>query len=484
MMEKWRIKQQLIIGFIIIIAGSILLSIATIGAFLYWLQKSGEQFIHAANYYEKKIPMIQEYAIQKGERLLDKEEQKDLEKLIPREGITYQVIDSKGERQYGTYTRQVISKNNPLAKNLNMNLHVEDIDKNTTYYTPLLSDDGELKGALGLNYTLDVSYANGWVALLVAVVFGSPFVYVSLLSYIVSHRIGKRLSRPLRELVDASKRIEVRDLDFHIEYKGKNEIGELVTSFENMRAALADSLTRQWELEEERREYVRAISHDLKTPLTIVQGHTEGLQSGLWKNEELLQRYLQTIERNTNRMAKLLGEFDTVNELESFSFQLFVSEVHVESFFHKKIEEYEYVARKKEIEWDVMFEQVEDIKTLVFDRERMSQVMDNIVMNAVRFTPEEGKMLLKVYIQHDELQFHVYDSGPGFQSGDVKKVFQRFYQEDQSRSSSKKHSGLGLYIAKKIVEKHGGNIFAENSAVCGGAHVWFRIPRDMNKKRL
>ncbi|KEK25272.1 ATPase [Bacillus gaemokensis] len=475
-MERLRIKQQLIVGFITIIVGSILLSIATLGAFVYWWQKSGDQLMQPANYYEKKIPMIQEYATKKGERLLDKEEQKDLEKLIPREGITYQVIDSKGERKYGTYKRQVISKNNPLPKNLNMSLHVEDIDKNTTYYTPLMSDDGELKGALGLNYTLKVSYANRWIVFIIVFVMGSPFIYVSLLSYVVSHRIGKRLSRPIKELVDASKRIKARDLNFHIEYKGKNEIGELVASFENMRAALADSLSRQWELEEERREYVRAISHDLKTPLTIVQGHTEGLQSGLWKNEELLQRYLQTIERNTNRMVKLLGEFNTVNELESFSFQLLLSEVNMESFFRKKIEEYECVAKKKEIEWNVMFENEDDIKTLVFDQERMSQVMDNMVMNGVRFTPEKGRMLVKVCIQHDELQFHVYDSGPGFQSGDVQKVFQRFYQEDKSRSSSKGHSGLGLYIAKTIVGKHGGNIFAENSSVCGGAHVWFRIP--------
>ncbi|OOG92979.1 hypothetical protein BTH41_04477 [Bacillus mycoides] len=476
MLEKLSIKKQLIVGFITIIAGSILLSLATLGAFVYWWQKSGEQLMHPANYYEKKIPMIQEYAGKKGERLLDKEEQQELEKLIPREGITYQVIDVKGNKQYGTYTRRVISQNNPLANNLNISLHVEGIDKNTTYYTPLLNADGELKGALGLNYTLDVSYANGWIALFVIFVLGSPFVYVSLLSYIVSHRIGKRLSRPMKELVDASKRIEARDLDFRLEYRAKNEIGELVMSFENMRAALADSLSRQWELEEERREYVRAISHDLKTPLTIVQGHTEGLQSGLWKNEELLERYLHTIERNTNRMAKLLGEFNTVNQLESFSFQLLLNEVNLQSFFSKKIEEYEYIAKKKEIEWDVMFENDDAIYSLVFDQERISQVMDNIVMNGVRFTPEEGKILVKVSVQHDGFQFHVYDSGTGFQPGDVQKVFRRFYQEDKSRSSSKEHSGLGLYIAKSIVEKHGGNIFAENSSVCGGAHVWFRIP--------
>ncbi|WP_410981375.1 sensor histidine kinase [Bacillus pacificus] len=102
--------------------------------------------------------------------------------------------------------------------------------------------------------------------------------------------------------------------------------------------------------------------------------------------------------------------------------------------------------------------------------------MDNIVMNAVRFTPVSGKMLLKVCAWHDAIEFHVYDSGPGFQEGDLKKVLQRFYQGDQSRSGSKEHFGLGLYIAKTIVEKHGGKTQVENSEVRGGAHVSFRIP--------
>lgn len=107
--------------------------------------------------------------------------------------------------------------------------------------------------------------------------------------------------------------------------------------------------------------------------------------------------------------------------------------------------------------------------------------MDNIVMNAVRFTPVSGKMLVKVCAWHDTIEFHVYDSGPGFQEGDLKKVLQRFYQGDQSRSGSKEHFGLGLYIAKTIVEKHGGTIQVENSKVRRGAHVSFRIPSGVCK---
>ncbi|WP_242143984.1 MULTISPECIES: cell wall metabolism sensor histidine kinase WalK [unclassified Bacillus cereus group] len=473
MIEQLRIKKQLVVGFLIILIGSLLLTILTAIGGWYWLMTGDSEKVLPANHYQNQIPTIEKYIKEKEDLLLDENERKQLEKLIPLKGIQYQVVNKKGEILYGTYTKEIITEQNPILKVINTNIHEE--NDVIIKYIPLVDKEGNLQGAIGLHYRLvssPTSLTNGIIVLLF---LSSPFMYITILSYVVSSRMGKRIRKPLVELSEASKRIQKHDLDFHLEYNAKNEIGELVHSFENMRAALANSLSHQWELEEERREYIRAISHDLKTPLTIISGHIEGLQSGLWKNEELLQRYLQTIERNANRMAKLIGEFNTVNELESFSFQLCLSEVHVESFFHKKIEEYEYIARKKKIEWEVMFEQAKDIKTLAFDRERISQVMDNLVMNAVRFTPEEGKIVLKVSIQHDVLEFHVYDSGLGFQSRNVQKIFRRFYQEDKSRSSSKDHSGLGLYIAKMIVEKHGGEIYAENSDICGGAHVWFRI---------
>ncbi|MGE7882941.1 sensor histidine kinase [Bacillus sp. NPDC094077] len=474
MIEKLRIKQQLVVGFLIILIGSIVLTILTAIGGWYWLMTGDSEKVLPANHYQNQIPAIEKYIKGKEDLLLNESEKEQLEKIIPLKGIQYQVVNKKGEILYGTYTKGVITEQNPILNVINRNTHEE--NDVITNYIPLIDKEGNLQGAVGLNYRLASSATSLVNEIIIILFLSSPFLYITILSYVISNRMGKRIKKPLAELSQASKRIQEQDLDFHLEYNAQNEIGELVGSFENMRAALATSLSRQWELEEERREYIRAISHDLKTPLTIVQGHTEGLQSGLWKNEDLLHRYLQTIERNTNRMTKLLEEFQTVNELESFSFQLRLNKVHINLFFLKKLEEYECIAKKKEIEWDVTFENNEGIQSLVFDQERISQVMDNIVMNAVRFTPVSGKILAKVCTWTDAIEFHVYDSGPGFQEGDLQKVLQRFYQEDQSRSGSKEHFGLGLYIAKTIVEKHGGKIQVENSKVRGGAHVSFRIP--------
>lgn len=411
-MQRLRIKQQLVIGFLIVLIGSLILTVLTAVSGWYWLTKSGKVF--PANYYEQKIPMIKEYVKDKGALLLDEKEQYELEKIVPREGIQYQIVNRQGAIFYGTYKKKVITNERPILSVINTNIHEEDDDTEVTTYLPLVDKNGDLQGAIGFNYHLIISTASAVDSFFVILFLASPFIYITILSYIVSNRMGKRIKKPLAELSEASKRIQEQDLNFHLEYNAQNEIGELVSSFENMRGALATSLSRQWELEEERREYIRAISHDLKTPLTIVQGHAEGLQSGLWKNEDLLHRYLQTIERNTNRMTKLLEEFQTVNELESFAFQLRLNRVHINPFFLKKLEEYECIARKKEIKWDVIFENNGDVQSLVFDQERISQVMDNIVMNAVRFTPVSGTVLVKVCTWHDTIEFHVYDSGPYF----------------------------------------------------------------------
>ncbi|MGR9633114.1 sensor histidine kinase [Bacillus cereus] len=423
-MQRLRIKQQLVAGFLIVLLGSLILTVLTAASGWYWLTKNGKVF--PANYYEQKIPMIKEYVKDKGILLLNEKERNGLEKIVPKEGIKYQIVNRQGDISYGTYNKKLITNERPISSVINTNIYGEEDDNEVTTYLPLVDRNGDLQGAIGFNYHLTISTASAVDSFFVILFLASPFIYITILSYIISNRMGKRIKKPLVELSEASKRIQEQDLNFHLEYNAKNEIGELVSSFENMRAALATSLSRQWELEEERREYIRAISHDLKTPLTIVQGHTEGLQSGLWKNEDLLHRYLQTIERNTNRMTKLLEEFQIVNELESFSFQLRLNKVHINSFFLKKLEEYECIARKKEIDWDVIFENNEDIQSLVFDQERISQVMDNIVMNAVRFTPVSGKMLLKVCAWHEAIEFHVYDSGPGFQEGDFKKSITTF----------------------------------------------------------
>lgn len=476
MIENLTIKKQLIISFLIILIGSVLLTIITFFLIFNWWMNGGSDKVRPANYYQEKVPVIREYALNKGDILLEKGEKYNLEQLIPHEGIKYQIINQKGTVYYGTLKESLINEKNPLVNNINLTAYSESKNKGVTYYIPLLNNTGELKGSLVLQYNLAMSYPSFTDAIPILYLFVSPFIYITVLSYILSNRLGRRISKPLTELINASNRIKHRDLDFKLEYKARNEVGELVQAFESMRVELEKSLSREWALEEERREYINAISHDLKTPLTIIKGHAEGLQSGMWQDNELLLRYLSTIESNANRMTKLLNEFNFINELEGFSFHLFLNNSEIGPFLKRKIMEYTHLIEQKDISFSFEIENDEQIKNFILDKERISQVIDNIIINSIRFTPNKGRIHVFVCINRNELQFHVFDSGSGFGFKNPLKIFNKFYQGDPSRSKNKGHSGLGLYIAKTIIKKHKGEIYAENDSNYGGAHVWFIIP--------
>ncbi|HFJ9447812.1 HAMP domain-containing sensor histidine kinase [Bacillus tropicus] len=476
MIKNFSIKKQIITGFLVVLFGSIILTIITFVCMFSWWMNGGSSTVHPADYYQNKIPIIENYAKEKGENLLKENEQSSLEKLIPTEGIKYQIINEKGIYYYGNITESIINKENPLVKNINLKINGKNNVNNITYYIPLCNNNGELKGSLVLNYNIAVSATSFLDFIPIVLLFLSPFIYITILSYLISNKIGKRISKPITDLIAASHRIKDKDLDFHIEYDANNEVGELVQAFEKMRAELENSLSREWALREERREYINAISHDLKTPLTIVKGHAEGLQSGMWRNEELLLRYLSTIESNANRMAKLLSEFNMINELEVRSFNLFLVNSEIEYFLKRRIMEYNYLMEKKNIYFSFEIKNDKQIKNFILDQERISQVIDNIIMNSIRFTPDNGKIHVTVCINTKQLQFHIVDSGPGFEPKDISKIFNQFYQGDPSRSKNKSHSGLGLYIAKTIIEKHQGEIHADNNSKYGGAHIWFIIP--------
>ncbi|WP_394186838.1 sensor histidine kinase [Metabacillus halosaccharovorans] len=480
MLRNLSIKKQLQIGFFFIMTGSIVLTLFTMIIGINYLIENNDK-VKPANYYEQQLPIIEDYINKKGQKLLDQNEQESLEQIIPREGITYQVLDSEGRKVYGTLSVNLISPSNPLIHNINEKVHSKRDENNLTYYVPLLSQNNNLIGAVGLNYDIKMSYSSTWPLLIVVGLISSPFIYIILLTLFISNIIGKRVSTPIHNLIEASNRIKNKDLNFKIEYDVKNEIGDLTSSFEQMRNELEISLTHQWKLEQDKRDYLKAISHDLKTPLTIIKGHAEGLLEGLWKNEKLLFVYLQTITSNVDRTSKLLNDINLVTELDSFSFKLFLHRVKIKPFFKEQLTNFSYLADKKQIALAVSVKNDHDVEIFTLDKERISQVIDNILMNSLRFTPYKGTIQIDIDICPDELSFHVHDSGPGISlEENMTKIFGKFHQENHSQSTHKGHSGLGLYIAKTIIEKHNGSISARNSIKYGGAHIWFTIPNHIN----
>ncbi|MCM3112591.1 sensor histidine kinase [Lederbergia lenta] len=466
------IRRQIISSFFLILLFSIIATIFTwaIIATLFMLHSNR---INPANYYEKQIPTILQYIEQSNAQILQKDQKKDLEEMIPLEGMDYQVLNKNGTILYGSTSKQYIKSQKDLLNSFNTNLY----DKNDiVQFYPIFNRKNEQIGAIGFRYSLNLASSNPQLSWLIfslgLLAFASPFIYFSLFSYLIGRSFSKQIEGPFNHLMEGARKIQSHDLDFQLmESKTSKELNELVRSFEDMRISLKASLLRQWQLEEERKEMVAAIAHDLRTPLTIIHGHVEGLMDGGVKNPERLDRYLKTIFSSTQRSIRLI---DQLNEASAIGRQIFIMEpkvVNTAEFIQHKAEEYKMLCAKKNITLKKSFILSDEAEMKInMDPYRVSQVLDNIITNSIRYCPKDGVIEWIITKEHDKVIFEIRDNGPGFQQEETGRVFKKFYRGDASRSGEDSNFGLGLYIAQMIVKKHHGAITVQNHAQ-GGAYT-------------
>lgn len=271
--------------------------------------------------------------------------------------------------------------------------------------------------------------------------------------------------------MDGAEKIKNKDLDFTIDYSSKDELGRLCKSFEEMRFGLKKSLNQQWEMEQQRKEMVSAIAHDLKTPITIIKGHVEGLIDSKRFDEDKVYRYLNLIDNNADRMTKLIEKMNVLTKIEKSDFTLKYKKCNIIEFMNEKSFDYNILAEDKKISFKCIINDERTSKALVsMDCYALSEVLDNLISNSLRFTKEGGNIELNLNLTEEKMFLCVLDTGCGFSKKDIANIFKKFYQGDESRSKEKGHSGLGLYIVKALVDKFNGKIEAENNEK-GGAKV-------------
>lgn len=463
---------------------SILILVCTIGATLLtwglstlYVFKAPGGFPAPANYYEQQIPKIISYVRKNNEALLNPASRQAVDQVIPLEGIDYQVMGIAGDVRYGTIAKRLIPSREELLHRINTTGRDEG---KFIRYVPIINQEQELRGAIVLRYRLDLLASNPdkqlFMALFVVVNMAMPLIYLTIFTFFFGQVFSRKIKPPIAKLIEGAHRIERRDLDFEMEeIKGAKELKELGDAFEEMRRALYDSLDREWRLEQARREMVAAIAHDLRTPLTIIQGHAENLRDSETIRPERLHKYVNTILQNTGRSIRLLEEMTGLSEIEHPDFSLLPEPVDVASFIAQKTEEYTLLCSRKKI---VLSSTCEDMrpspKRMCLDAHRLGQVLDNVIANSIRFTPDYGSIRWNVRISEERIDFEITDSGPGFTAQDVRMVFNKFYKGDSSRSVEKGHAGLGLYTCYTLIQKHGGEIIAENNPD-GGASIRFWI---------
>lgn len=472
MFKKYSLKKQFILTFALVIISSIAAVILTILVTL--LIINGQNF-NPANHYEKMIPKIEGYIKEKNTSLLGNHKDKALNSIIPEEGIKYEVIDLTSNYKYGTLD----SNNNETKDTLINHLNTVKVDSNNKVkkYIPILDDEAELKGIVILEYELKITSNTlpKWLLKLVNIIsLISPFIFIVLFSYIFGLKFAKNLNDPLNKLKVASKKIENKDLDFHLDYPYDNELGQVITSFNHMKDVLKDTLDKQWALEEERKEIISSLSHDLRSPLTVIKGKVDLLLEGAYKNENRLISYLESIDKSTDRTINLVTDLNTINKLENPEFNITLLENNITDFLQEKLEQLRILTHHKSIK--IILNSIDIAKDTLwhFDTEGISRVLDNIITNSIRHINFEGTIYIKVYINENKLYFEIKDTGNGFTESDLKYALKKFYRGDKSRNTSTGNSGLGLYISKIIIEKHHGKLFISNSS-SGGALINFYI---------
>lgn len=431
-----------------------------------------------ANHYEKELPQIFRRADQEGAALLNPGKRSELEAVIPEEGIQYRVVSLSGNESYGTIPEQEV----PPKKELIRDLNKSDQQQGSIYmYHPLLNQQGELKGVLIIRYGLSLQSANPnegpLPTLFLIAAMATPFASLATFAILFGRRLEKRFSPAVRALMEGAKKIEQSDLDFSLgPVGGSQELSAIGSAFERMRSALRSSLEKQWRSEQSRREMVAALAHDLFTPLTLIQGHAEQLSKLEAKEEQRRQRYVETIRSNSRRAIRLLEEMQEATRLELPTFHLRGAEVEVAPFVKEKAEEYRALCMEKEIQLKTEFhdERLDPTEPLYLDDQRLSQVIDNLLANAIRYTPVGGEVKWKTIVKEAGLEMEITDSGPGLSEKDMRFLFDKFYRGDPARTPEEGHAGLGMYIAKTLIEKHGGWITADN-APTGGARFRFGI---------
>lgn len=476
-MKSITFKEQFVISIALVLVLSFVL---TIGGVLLEVGLTEKEIILPANYYSSQVPKIEDYISKNKNKIIKKSFKKELEKIIPTAGIEYEVVNSKGQLSYGHFKNPIVSKILMISKEKTESYSwFNNLDPKVIKYIPVL-DNNKVSGMVILKYFIRSSAKNphfNWmVEYFDLYSFAAPFIYIIIFSIIFGKIFSRNLNVPLRQLMVAAEKIRTQDLNFNITYKDNNELGKLCKSFENMRASLKEALEKQWKLEEERKEMVGAVAHDLRTPITIVKGHVEGLLESKHLDNEKLYRYLNLIDKNTDRMSKLVEKINLITKIERADFKLNNKACDLISYINEKNMEYSILVQDKKIKFICKIEDLREANTLVnIDTYALSEILDNLVSNSIRFIPKEGNIHLKFHLTQKSFIFSISDTGCGFSNKDIKNVFKSFYQGDESRSKEKGHSGLGLYIVKTLVDKFNGSVEANNNA-CGGAEIKVYIP--------
>ena len=281
--------------------------------------------------------------------------------------------------------------------------------------------------------------------------------------------VYKSLLFPLNKLQIATNEIKNGNLDFTLDVDMDNgdEISQLCQDFEEMRMRLKESTEEKVQYDKESKELISNISHDLKTPITAIKGYVEGILDGVASSPEKLDKYIRTIYNKANDMDRLIDELTFYSKIDTNKIPYTFSKINVANYFRDCVEEVGLELDSNNIELGY-FNYVDEDVVVIADAEQMKRVVNNVISNSVKYLDKKrGIINIRIKDVGDFIQVEIEDNGRGIAAKDLPNIFDRFYRTDSSRNSSKGGSGIGLSIVRKIIEDHGGRIWATSKEGIG-----------------
>lgn len=329
----------------------------------------------------------------------------------------------------------------------------------------------------------DASPWNHFVKTFFPILIGLCLLSLVVTNGLLTFFVSRSIIQPISRLKAAAQSIKNGHFDHSISPEKKDEIGELTQMFEEMRLKLNESFAIQKQYEENRKELIAHISHDLKTPITSIKGYVEGLRDGVADTPEKQSRYIQTIYAKSFDLDRLIDELFLFSKLDLGKLPFEFEMIDLRNYLSDFIEELSFDLEEKGV--FVSFSADDYQKAFVkIDRDKFKRVLANIVTNSVKYMDKVSKELkFTLCTDSNKVELTIADNGPGISEESLPYVFDQFYRADQSRSQLTGGSGLGLSIARMIVEGHNGSIKAESEEGLG-TKITITLPIEMEAKQV
>ncbi len=308
--------------------------------------------------------------------------------------------------------------------------------------------------------TLMTDYVGEFVTLLILYSMAVLFIVIAV-SLILTNKVLKNITVPIENLYNGAQRIHAGNFDVEVPHTSTEELNLVCNSFNEMQKQLKLNIQKQAIYEKDRSEMLAGISHDLRTPLTTIRSYVKGVQDGVAQTPEKEKEYLNIVYRNACEMEVLLDQLFLFSKLETGNLPISLKPINIQKYMITVLDSLEYILQKNNSK--LILDSGCELEKVLCDSEQMKRVIKNILENSVKYNPDKPlHVTVTILKEGKNVLLRIKDDGIGVPNSQLPKLFDSFYRGDESRGNIIEGSGLGLSIAKKIIELHGGKIYAEN----------------------